>query len=100
MDGQAGAAPLEGAATSSMERLSTEDDVLRNCKEQLSGLVNALHQLEAYSSGCARSSRMDNALYQHLVEQMVQARSIMEMSLSNVVEHVGAENSEQSGLVN
>ena len=43
---------------------------------------------------------MDNALYQHLVEQMVQARSIMEMSLSNVVEHVGAENSEQSGLVN
>ena len=99
VDGQPEATPLESNAAGSMARLSKDDDVLRNCKKQLSCLVNALNQLEAYSSGCARSSVTDNALYQHLVEQTGQARSIMEESLSNVAEHVGAENSKQTGMI-
>jgi|TARA_B110000438_G_scaffold250308_1_gene254099 DNA-binding transcriptional MerR regulator len=100
VDGQSEVAPLGGVAASSIAQVSKEDDVLCNCKNQLSGLVNALNQLEAYSSGCAKSSQMDDALCQHIVEQTVQARSIMEQSLSNVVEHVGAENRKQTGLIN
>jgi len=100
VDGQPEASPLEGVTVSSVAPLSEEGDVLRNCKEQLSGLVKAMNQLEAYSNCCARSAPMDHALYQHLVEQTVQARSIMERSLSNVVEHVDAEKSEQTGLIN
>ena len=100
VDGQSGAAPLECINVSPMGQLSSEDDGLRNCKEQLSGLVKAMNQLEAYSNCCARSAPMDHALYQHLVEQTVQARSIMEQSLSNMVERAGAEKSEQTGLIN
>ena len=100
VDGQPEASPLEGVTVSSVAPLSEEGDVLRNCKEQLSGLVKAMNQLEAYSNCCARSAPMDHALYQHLVEQTVQARSIMERSLSNVVEHVDAEKSEPTGLIN
>jgi DNA-binding transcriptional MerR regulator len=99
-DGQPEVAPPASVEINSTKMSSQEDDVLCNCKKQLSGLVNALNQLEAYSGGCPRTSRMDDALHQHLVEQTVQARSIMERALSDMVEQIGPENRKQPGLIN
>jgi DNA-binding transcriptional MerR regulator len=98
-DGQPEVAPPESVDTNSTKMSSQEDDVLCNCKKQLSGLVNALNQLEAYSGGCPRTSQMDDALHQHLVEQTVQARSIMERALIDMVEQVDPENRKQVGLI-
>ena len=62
--------------------------------------MSALNQLEASSIGCSKSFQMDGVLQQQLVELTVQARSIMEQSLSDVVSPVGGENRKQTGLIN
>jgi DNA-binding transcriptional MerR regulator len=99
-NGQPEAASSESAYFNSMKTPLQEGDVLCHCKNQLSGLMSALNQLEASSVGCSRASQMDGVLQQQLVELTVQARSIMEQSLSDVVEHVGGENVTQTSLIN
>ena len=99
VDGQSEVTSPDSVDSKSMKMSSKRDDVLCNCKKQLSGLVRALNQLEAYSSGCLKTSRADDALHQHLVKQTVQARSIMEQALRDVAEQVDPEGRKQTGLL-
>jgi len=99
-EGRSAVAPYESVDAVSVEMSSQENDVLCNWKKQLSGLVNALNQLEAYSSGCLKNAQIDDALHQHLVEQTVQARSIMERALRDMGEPIDSDSRQQAGLIN
>jgi hypothetical protein len=81
VDTQPEAASAENIDSKSTKMPLQEVDLLCNCKNQLSGLVNVLNQLENSSSGCLSRSQIDDALQQQLVELTVQAHSIMEQSL-------------------
>ena len=62
--------------------------------------MRALNRLEASSTGCSRARQIDGELQQQLLELTVQARSIMEHSLSDLVEHGDAEGRNRTGLIN
>jgi hypothetical protein len=98
-NGQPKAVASENVDFDALKVSLQEGDILCNCKSQLSGLMSALNQLEASSIGCSKSFQMDGVLQQQLVELTVQARSIMEQSLSDVVSPVVGENRKQTGLI-
>jgi hypothetical protein len=98
-NGQPKAVSSENVDFDALKVALQEGDILCNCKSQLSGLMSALNQLEASSIGCSKSFQMDGVLQQQLVELTVQARSIMEQSLSDVVSPVVGENRKQTGLI-
>ena len=98
-NGQREAVASENVDFDTLKMSLQEGDILCNCKRQLSGLMSALNQLEASSIGCSKSFQMDCVLQQQLVELTVQARSIMEQSLSDVIGSGGEENRKQTGLI-
>lgn len=99
-NGQPQTAALEGTDFNALKTSLQEGDVLCNCKRQLTGLVSALTRLEASSAGCAKALQIDGALQHQLVELTVKARSIMEQSLGDLVEHGDVEGRKQTGFVN
>lgn len=99
-NGQPQTAALEGTDFNALKTSLQEGDVLCNCKHQLTGLVSALTRLEASSAGCAKALQIDGALQHQLVELTVKARSIMEQSLGDLVEHGDVEGRKQTGFVN
>lgn len=99
-NGRSQAASPESADFNALKTALQEGDVLCNCKNQLSGLMRALNRLEASSTGCSRARQIDGELQQQLLELTVQARSIMEHSLSDLVEHGDAEGRNRVGSIN
>ena len=100
VDSQPEAASAENVDSKTRKMPLQEVDVLCNCKNQLSGLVNVLNQLEDSASGCLSRPQMDDAVQQQLVELTVQVCSIMEQSFKDVLEHVGGENRKPADMIN